>query len=73
MTKTIYVTIAEFEEHGGVLEEGRQIFNIAHQAFYHVNSELEDDYNIYVKNGDRGGTVSKTTATVAIQCTPIYK
>lgn len=72
--KTIYVTIAEFEENGGILEDGREIFSIGGKAYYKFNCDYEDAYQIYVigKNGNCG-TVQKDIAQVAIECTPYYK
>lgn len=62
MTKTIYVTIAEFEEQGGVLQYARPIYNESHIQFK-CDKWFWRHYT----------TEHKSTVFVQIQCTPIYK
>ncbi len=70
--KKIFVTVAEFEENGGILKDGRDIYNGGLVAQYQFNHEKEDDYKIFVSNGINSGTVGRDNAYVQINCTPHY-
>lgn len=71
--KTIYVTVAEFLENGGILSGERIIYN---EQYLALGTFMGQSFNnttvVNRENGPR--CVRKNDILfVAIQCTPIYK
>lgn len=64
--KTTYITVAEFLENGGELEEGRQIFDGEDAENYYFGAFVWDDNTSLTNAG-------KTSLYVKVECTIIYK
>lgn len=77
--KTIYVTVKEFEDNGGIIEDGRMAFIRNHefnvfQTAGNINSNTRTaspfGLRVHMKNG---GMYSVNELFVKIEVAPIYK
>ncbi len=66
MTKIIYVPVDEFEENGGIVCEGRRVFEKNDNGLFEYSfTAPSKDYLM--------SAFAKSYYYVQIQCTPIYK
>lgn len=75
MTHTIFVTVFEFLNNGGILEPYRAIYNEKFVEIGWFLSEIQTEWNndiIIIKNNNRSFAMDTNNVFVEIEVKPVY-